>query len=71
MNDLRSAALIAQSRVAQVDEGLASVQADMAQLIQETGGLCPTCGSPVKPENLLDHHAHSSHSPTPSERLTA
>jgi hypothetical protein len=71
MNDLRSAALIAQSRVAQVDEGLKSVEADMAQLIEETGGLCPTCGSPVKPGSLLDHHAHSSHSLTPSERLTA
>lgn len=71
MNDLRSATRIAQSRVAQVDEGIQAVQTDMAQLIEETGGLCPTCGSPVKPENLLDHHAHSSHSSTPSERLTA
>ncbi len=71
MNDLRAAALLAQSRVAQADEGLRSVHAEMARLIEETGGLCPTCGSPVKPENLLDHHAHSSHSSTPSERLTA
>jgi AAA domain len=71
MNDLRSAALTAQSRIAQVDEGLTSLQAEMAQLVEETGGLCPTCGSPVKPENLLDHHAHPSHSSTPSERLTA
>ncbi|MPR11028.1 AAA family ATPase [Microvirga tunisiensis] len=71
MNDLRSAALIAQSRIAQVDEGLTSLQAEMAQLVEETGGLCPTCGAPVKPENLLDHHAHPSLSSTPSERLTA
>jgi len=71
MHDLRAAALLAQSRVAQVDDGLRSVQADMTQLIEETGGLCPTCGSPVKPENLLDHHTHSSHSSPPSERLTA
>ncbi len=71
LGDLRSAAHIAQGRMAQVDEGLKSVQAEMARLIEETGGLCPTCGSPVKPENLLDHHAHSSHSATPSERLTA
>lgn len=68
MSDLRAAALIAQSRIAKVDEGLKAVQSDMAQLVEETGGLCPTCGSPVKPESLLDHHAHSS---TPSERLTA
>ncbi|WP_262031520.1 AAA family ATPase [Microvirga sp. Mcv34] len=71
MMDLRNAARIAQSRIAQVDERLTALQADMAQLMEETGGLCPTCGSPVKPESLLDHHAHSSHSSTPSERLTA
>jgi hypothetical protein len=57
--------------MAQIDEGLKSVQADMARLVEETGGLCPTCGSPVSAENLLDHHAHSSHPSTPSERLTA
>ncbi|MGO4527043.1 AAA family ATPase [Microvirga sp. 2MCAF35] len=71
MKDLQNASRIAQSRIAQVDEGLSSLQVDMAQLMEETGGLCPTCGSPVKPENLLDHHTHSSHSSTPSERLTA
>ncbi|MBA1156033.1 ATP-binding protein [Microvirga mediterraneensis] len=71
MADLRNASRIAQSRIAQVSEGLASLQTEMAQLMEETGGLCPTCGSPVKPENLLDHHAHSSHSSTPSERLIA
>lgn len=68
VTDLRSAALLAQSRIVQVGDGLKSVQAEMARLIEETGGLCPTCGSPVKPENLLDHHAHSS---MPTERLTA
>jgi hypothetical protein len=57
--------------MAQVDEGMKSLQDEMARLVEETGGLCPTCGSPVKPENLLDHHAHSSQSATPSERLTA
>ncbi|UVF18953.1 AAA family ATPase [Microvirga terrae] len=71
VNDLRSAARIAQDRLAKVDEGLVSVQADMAKLIEETGGLCPTCGAPVKPETLLDHHAHPSHLASPSERLTA
>ncbi len=68
--DLRSAALIARSRAAQIDEGIKSVQAEMARFMEETGGLCPTCGSPVSAENLLDHHAHSPHS-SPSERLTA
>ncbi|HZW46871.1 MAG TPA: AAA family ATPase, partial [Microvirga sp.] len=68
--ELRSAALIARSRMAQIDEGLKSVQAEMALFVEETGGLCPTCGSPVNAENLLDHHAHSTHS-VPSERLIA
>jgi hypothetical protein len=68
MNDLRTASQIARGRMAQVDEGLKSLQAEMARLVEETGGLCPTCGSPVKPETLLDHHTHSS---APSERLTA
>jgi len=64
--DLRAASQIARSRMTQVDEGLKSLQADMARLVEETGGLCPTCGSPVKPETLLDHHTH-----LPTERLTA
>jgi hypothetical protein len=68
MTDLRSATLVARSRISQADDGLKTVQAEMAQIVEETGGFCPTCGSPVKPENLLEHHAHSS---TPSERLTA
>lgn len=71
LGDLRSAAKIAEGRMAQIDEGLKSVQAEIARFVEETGGLCPTCGSPVKPENLLDHHAPSTHSHQPSERLTA
>jgi DNA repair exonuclease SbcCD ATPase subunit len=67
LGDLRSAARIVQGRMAQIDAGMRSVQADMARLVEETGGLCPTCGSPVKPETLLNH----SHSHEPSERLTA
>jgi len=70
LDELRSAALIARSRMVQIDEGFKSVQAEMVRLVEETGGLCPTCGSPVSAENLLDHHGHSSHL-TPSERLTA
>jgi len=66
--DLRSAARIAETRMAQVDDGLKALQAEMARLVEETGGLCPTCGSPVRPETLLDHHAHSL---KPTERLTA
>ncbi|MBB3019261.1 Tfp pilus assembly protein PilO [Microvirga lupini] len=68
LSDLRTASQIARSRMVQVDEGLKSLQAEMARLVEETGGLCPTCGSPVKPETLLDHHTHSLNA---SERLTA
>jgi len=71
LGDLRSAALIVQGRLTQIDEGLKSVRAEMAHLVEEAGGLCPTCGSPVSAENLLDHHAHPSHSRELSERLTA
>jgi hypothetical protein len=70
LGDLRSAALIVQGRMAQIDSGLQSVQAELARLVDQTGGLCPTCGAPVKPETLL-HHAHPSHPQEPSERLTA
>ncbi|GEO17866.1 AAA family ATPase [Microvirga aerophila] len=66
LEEFRKAAAIAQDRLARIDEGIKSVQADMARLIEDTGGLCPTCGSPVSADNLLDHHAHS-----PMERLTA
>jgi DNA repair exonuclease SbcCD ATPase subunit len=66
LEEFRKAAAIAQDRLARIDEGIKSVQADMARLIEDTGGLCPTCGSPVSADSLLDHHAHS-----PMERLTA
>jgi energy-coupling factor transporter ATP-binding protein EcfA2 len=66
LNELRSASAITRGRLAQIDEGVKSVQTEMARLVEEAGGLCPTCGSPVSAENLLDHHAHSR-----MERLTA
>jgi hypothetical protein len=66
LGEFRKAAAMAQDRLARIDEGIQSVQADMARLIEDTGGLCPTCGSPVSADSLLNHHAHS-----PMERLTA
>jgi len=71
IDDLRKAAAIAQGRIATIDEGLIAIRSEMERFIAETGGICPTCGSPVRPETLLDHHAHSSQSTVPSERLTA
>ncbi|MFC4172604.1 AAA family ATPase [Microvirga sp. GCM10011540] len=64
--ETRSAAALARERLAQIGLGLESIQAEMARLVEETGGLCPTCGSPVNAESLLNHHAHST-----VERLTA
>jgi hypothetical protein len=66
LTEFRGAAAIAQGRLAQIDAGLKAVQADMLRLVEETGGLCPTCGSPVNAESLLNHHAHP-----PVKRLTA
>jgi len=71
IDDLRKAAAIAQGRIATIDEGLIAIRSEMERFIAETGGICPTCGSPVRPETLLDHHAHSSQPTVPSERLTA
>jgi hypothetical protein len=71
IDDLRKAAAIAQGRIATIDEGLIAIRSEMERFIAETGGVCPTCGSPVRPETLLDQHAHSSQSTVPSERLTA
>lgn len=70
LGDLGAAALIARGRLAQVAEGLADIQAAIARLVEETGGLCPTCGAPVSAENFLNHHAPSHASPT-KERLSA
>ncbi|MGO4573741.1 AAA family ATPase [Microvirga sp. 2TAF3] len=64
--DLRIAAGIAQGSMTQIDADLGALRAEMAHLVEETGGVCPTCGSPVSAENLLEHQAHSS-----MERLTA
>lgn len=64
--DVRRAAAGAQDRMMRIDAELEALRADMADLIEDNGGLCPTCGSPVSAETLLDHQTH----PT-GERLTA
>lgn len=66
MRDLRKAQAILQGRMVQIAEDHAAVTAEMTRLVEETGGLCPTCGSPVSAESLLSHHSHSA-----MDRLTA
>lgn len=44
-------------RLAAIDQGLASVRAEIARIVEETGG-CPTCGGAVEnPLALLEDHA--------------
>lgn len=64
--DARNAAAGAQDRMMRIDAELQALRVDMADLIEDHGGLCPTCGSPVRAETLLDHPAHLT-----GEHLTA
>ena len=66
LSDLQKAKGILQDRMTQIAEGLAAVAAETTNLVEESGGLCPTCGSPVSAQNLLSRHSHSV-----VERLTA
>jgi hypothetical protein len=45
-------------RLIGLDERMNAVRADLARLMDETGGRCPTCGSPVDSDALLTGHAH-------------
>jgi DNA repair exonuclease SbcCD ATPase subunit len=65
LSDLRGATTIARGRLSQISEELKSVERDMAALIDETGGLCPTCGSSVDAQSLLQHSHFK------AERVTA
>ncbi|KMO20945.1 AAA family ATPase [Methylobacterium platani] len=40
-------------------DGLAAAEAEMAQVLARTGGLCPACGTPVAPASLLAGHRHA------------
>ena len=66
MRDLQKAQAILQGRVAQIADEHASMTAEMTRLVEQAGGLCPTCGSPVSAESLLNHRSHSA-----MDRLTA
>ena len=64
--DLARAGADARERLTRIDAEAEALRAEIAQLVEENGGLCPTCGAPVSAETLLDHQAHSA-----MERMTA
>ena len=64
--DLARAGADARERLTRIDAEAEALRAEIAQLVEENGGLCPTCGAPVSAETLLDHQAHSA-----VERMTA
>jgi hypothetical protein len=55
---LRQARVAAEQRLSRSTAGLDAVRADMARLVEDTQGQCPTCGSAVDAEGLLDRHSH-------------
>ena len=59
MARLRDAGAALRDRLAGVDRDMAAVRADLARLMDETHGRCPTCGSVVAPQALLNGHAHA------------
>jgi len=61
---LATQAARARTRLAGLDEAMASLRADLARLLDDTQGCCPTCGSVVDPDLLLSGHGHAGHAPT-------
>jgi hypothetical protein len=45
-------------RLTSLDQRMNTLRADLARLMEETGGRCPTCGSPADSDALLTGHAH-------------
>ncbi|MCB8822725.1 AAA family ATPase [Microvirga rosea] len=66
MIDIRNAKAQAEERMMKMDAQARALRDEMADLVASHGGLCPTCGSPVTADTLLDHQAHGA-----MERLTA
>jgi hypothetical protein len=59
LTGLHRAGAAAAARLTEASSGLDRIRADMARLLEDTRGLCPTCGSSVAAEALLDGHGHS------------
>ncbi|MBZ6078587.1 AAA family ATPase [Microvirga puerhi] len=60
---LRGASAQAREKLVRIDAEASALRAAMADLVEESGGLCPTCGSPVSIDTLLDHSSHSTVEP--------
>jgi hypothetical protein len=56
---LRAQLREAEARRTAAEAGMQDVASRIAALVEEMGGLCPTCGAPVEAAALLDAHAHA------------
>jgi hypothetical protein len=56
--ELRSALGAARKKQAEIADALAGVRAEMIAAMDDSGGLCPTCGSSVDAEAMLQNHVH-------------
>ena len=59
LRSLRERAASTRNRLTGIDHRMNTLRADLARLMDETGGRCPTCGSAVNSDALLTGHAHS------------
>jgi len=73
LSDLRGAAARAQGQLAQAADKLRAIEAGLAALLEDTGGLCPTCGAGVDAQGLLRHApAHAlANAPVSIEEVSA
>ncbi|HEX2137678.1 MAG TPA: AAA family ATPase [Microvirga sp.] len=56
---LRAEAAGTRQRLAAIDGDMAALRADLARLMDETDGRCPTCGSSADADLLLAGHLHA------------
>ena len=59
LRSLRERAAATGNRLTDIDHRLNALRADLARLMDATGGRCPTCGSTVDSDALLTGHTHS------------
>ncbi len=59
IESLTTALASARQRARAANTGMEAVRAEIARIVEATGGLCPACGASVEAEALLEHHAHA------------
>jgi hypothetical protein len=59
LRSLRERAASIGDRLTSIDHRMNTLRTDLARLMDETGGRCPTCGSAVDSDALLTRHAHT------------